>query len=171
MAQPPLRQYGKEIHTGDMKVGQPPSISLDDGPLDHEQVILPVDTPLDDDHVKLLAFAEEPVTIRIEPSPEKFAPKVIDCWVNGVGAEVFMNGRWHKLGVLPVGIPVTTKRKYVEVMARSKQDTVETKTGKVGDENPENRIDRTTFHKAPFSVISDKNPLGAEWLTRLMAEG
>jgi hypothetical protein len=170
MAQETLHRRGPEIHTGDMKVGQQPSISLD-GPLDHEQVIIPVDTPLETEQTKNLAFAEEPVTIRIEPSSEKFAPKVVDCWVNGVGAEVFMNGRWHKLGVLPVGIPVTTKRKYVEVIARSKQDTVSTISGKPGDENPENRIERNTYHKAPFSVISDKNPVGAEWLTRLMAEG
>lgn len=164
------RRGTREINTQDMKVGQSAPITLDDGPIDREQVVLPVDTPLIDDYAKALSFAEEPVTIRVSPSAEKFAPTVIDCAVNGKGAEVFVGGRWHELGVIPVGREVTTKRKYVEVLARSKQDNVSTRIEQRTD-GEENIVDRSTYHKAPFSVIEDRNPMGAEWLTRIMAEG
>jgi hypothetical protein len=119
-------------------------------------------------YMEALAFAEEPVTIRIERSGEKFAPNVIDLWVNGQGAEILQNGRWVTYNALPVGTPVTTKRKYVEVLARSKTDTINTKSGKKDEFSEINSIERYTSAKAPFSVIRDKNPLGVEWLTNLL---
>ena len=162
----------KEIHTDDLEVGQQPRITLVDGEdIDHEQIIVPVGAALIKDIAPGLAFAEEQLTIRIERSSDKFAPKVVDVWVNGKGAESFVNGAWHELGFLPVGIPVITKRKYVEVMARSKTDNVTTQTGSINEENPVNHIDRITSSRTPFSVIEDKNPLGVQWLTRLLQEG
>lgn len=162
----------REVHTGDLPVGQAPRITLGaDDEIDHEQVIVPIDSPLGSDQMQNLAFAEEPVTIRIERSNEKHAPIVVDCWVNGKGAEVFVNGKWTEFGCLPVGIPVTTKRKYVEILARSKIDNVTTNTGTIHDANPVNHIDRATSSKVPFSMIQDRNPLGVEWLTRLLQEG
>lgn len=165
------RGGSKEIHTGDLKVGQQPKIILDDNPIDHEQIIVPVDGPMGMNQVEMLAFAEEPITIRITPSNEKNAPVVVDCWVNGKGAEVFVNGKWFEFGCIPVARAVITKRKYVEVLARSKVDNVSTRTGSTNDEKPENSIDRSTSSKTTFSVLHDKNPAGAEWLTRLLMEG
>lgn len=167
----PVIRTGKEISTSDLKVGQQPRIVLTaDDEIDHENVIIPVDTPLMSEHARLLAFAEEPVTIRIAQSSEKFAPKVVDAWVNGKGAEVLMNGKWVELGWLPVNIPVTTRRKYVEILARSKTDALSTQVVK-HEESEENNIDRNTSSKTVFSVIDDKSPLGVEWLTRLLMEG
>lgn len=161
-----------EIHTGDLLIGQTPRISLEDGEeIDHEQIIVPIDSPLGSSQVENLAFAEEPVTIRIAKSSEKFAPKVVDCWVNGKGAEIFVNGKWLEFGCMPIEMPFTTKRKYVEILARSKVDTVTTQTGSMADEKPANNIDRSTSSKTPFTMIQDKNPKGSEWLTRLLMEG
>ena len=114
-----------------------------------------------------LAFGEDPVTIRLERSGEKNAPQTIPCWVNGKGAEVEINGRWVELGYLPVGVILTTKRKYVEVLARSKVDNISTKVAQLAD-SERNEIERSTHAHAPFSVIKDANPRGAEWLTNLV---
>ena len=151
----------KELNTGDMEVGQRPSIVLpDDGFIVREnEEIAAIDSPLDDDYFTALAFMEEPVTIRLERSQEKFAPLVVDVYVNGVP-------QWIK-----VGVPQTIKRKYVEVLARAKPDAVQTRVLDEESENPRNVIDRYTSAKHPFSVIRDDNPRGAEWLTRILAEG
>jgi hypothetical protein len=164
------RRAKKELHTSDLKVGQQPPIILDDNPIDHENVILPVGNHLQPSYLASLAFAEEPVTIRIERSAEKFSPMVVDAWVNGKGAEAFINGKWIECGFLPVGIPVITKRKYVEVLARSKVDTVNTNVVK-HENHEDNIIDRTTHSKVPFTIIKDANPVGTEWLTKLFLEG
>lgn len=155
------RRGRKEYHTGDMEVGQRPDIILPtDGPLVREpEEIAAVDTPLHSSYYDDLAFMEEPVTIRLERSSEKYAPQLIDVYVNGVV-------KW-----IPVGQPVTIPRKYVEVLARAKPDSVQTMVGTPDDENPENRVVRYTSSKHPFTVINDANPRGYEWLTRTMAEG
>ena len=167
----PVNSPAPELSTADMQVGQMPDIVLrNDEPIDHEQLVIPVDRPLESEYIKALKFAEEPVTIRIERSSEKFAPLTVDCWVNGIGAEVFMRGKWLQLGYLPVGYPIITKRKYVEVLARSKVDSVQTDVQKRED-SEDNIIQRHTSQKSPFSILKDDNPLGHEWLTRLLAEG
>jgi len=167
----PVHAPARELHTADMAVGQQPAIALrDDEPIDREQVILPVDRQPAADYLKQLAFAEEPVTIRIERSSEKFAPNSVDCWVNGIGAEVLMKGKWIQLGYLPVGHIVTTKRKYVEVLARSKHDAIQTNVVQHA-ESEENLVERHTSMRTPFSVLKDENPIGHQWLTRLLAEG
>ena len=150
----------KEIHTGDMLIGQRPDIVLpNEGPLSADpETIIPVDTPLHSGYYEELQFMEEPVTIRMERSSEKFAPQLIDVYVNGVV-------KW-----IPVGTPVTVARKYVEVLARSKPDSVQTVVGTENDDNPENHIRRYTSSKHPFTVINDTGK-GIEWLTRVMAEG
>ena len=51
-------------------------------------------TTLEKDYADQLKMAEDPVTIIIHPSQEKNPPQVVDCWVNGRGAEVFVNGKW-----------------------------------------------------------------------------
>ena len=168
----PTRRARREISTADMEVGQrAPIILPDDGSeIDRDNVIIPVETHIGGDYVQQLAMAEEPVTILIHKSPEKFAPLTVDCWVNGKGAEVMANGKWVEFGWLPVNKPVTTKRKYVEVLARSKVDSVQTDHGSENDADPENRILTSTSPKAQFNILADANPRGAQWLMALMAD-
>lgn len=163
----PVFKPQPELHTADLKLGQAP-----DADIDNRGEIVVSDKPLEKVHAAALAFNEEPITIRIEPSDEENAPTVVDCWVNGKGAEVFTNGRWLEINCLPIGGVIITKRKYVEVLARSKIDRV--KTDSVTDAPHENqdgyKLRRSTSAKAVFSVIHDANPKGAEWLTRLLSE-
>lgn len=162
------------IHSDDVKqVQQPADVGLSPGvELARGESIEVLDKPLEDEYFKALAMAEEPVTIMIEPGAEENAPRGIELWVNGKGAEVMdpKTGQWVQLNFLPVGGPITTKRKYVEVLARSKTETVRTKTGDANQENPENTLVRSIARRASFSVLEDQNPMGRAWLTRLLSE-
>lgn len=167
---PAVRQYNrKEVHTGDLEVGQRTSVNLD-LPRESESII-GIDENLDQDDLAALAFMEEPITIVIQKSSEKFAPNVVDCWVNGRGAEIFDEGlgKWMVCGWLPVGKPVTTRRKYVEVLARAKPETIETEVRKYEDRE-DNIAHRNVSTKYPFSVLQDKNPKGYAWLTKVIGE-
>lgn len=159
-----------EIHTGDLATVEPPPASFEK----RSETIIPVDKPLDKVYASALAFMEDEMTIRIEPSDEEHAPTVVDCWVNGKGAEVKdpITGKWMELNCLPIGGVIITKRKYVEVLARSRSDRV---VAHEENNRPENgkdgwKVDRRTQRKTLFSVIHDPSPMGHEWLTRLYAE-
>lgn len=165
----PIRRARKETHSDDLPIEQRDSIDMSGEEINHENIVI-ASAPLTTDYSRNLAFLEEPVTIRIEKSSEKHAPLVVDCWINGRGAEVFLNGQWLVLGYLPVGREIITKRKYLEVLARSKVDNIQTVVGTKNEEKPNNAIDISTSSKAAFSVLEDKNPLGREWLGRLMRE-
>jgi hypothetical protein len=115
-----------------------------------------------------LAFNEEPVTIRIEPSAEENAPDFHPVWVNGVGAEVMFQGRWVSFGFLRVGEVITTKRKYVEVLLRSKRSFVRTTFDYTPDGDTRNFTPRTTSQLMAVSIVKDTNPRGAAWATELV---
>lgn len=161
----------KEVSTSDMELGQSAPIILPEEGQEivRGETILPVDSPEGMEYADSLAFMEEPVTIRIEPTADKNASKVIECWVNGVGAEVLDGQRWVRLGFLPVGVPVTTRRKYVEVLARAKTETFTNNVHEMPGQDPVNQIQRFNSSRAPFSVIHDANPKGGEWLSKLLA--
>lgn len=157
----------REIHTGDIKIEQKSAI-IGAG-ADREPEIVVADKPLNDDYAQELAFNEELVTIRIEPSSEKNAAKHIYVAVQGKGCEVWdaRNNGWLEMTYIPVGQPLTIKRKYLEVLARAKSDSVTTKHDDAGSEYIDNRVERVTSAVCALSVLEDMNPRGAAWLTEL----
>lgn len=160
----------KEVHTADIAIAEAPDADINA----RSETIIPVDKPLEADYAKDLAFMEEPIMIRIEPSDEENAPIVVDCWVNGKGAEVLdtLTGKFMEINCLPIGQPIITKRKYVEVLARARTDRVtsqeETAHPDVGRDGF--KVQRRSQRKNMFSVLEDKNPKGREWLNRIHAE-
>lgn len=114
-----------------------------------------------------LAFMDEPVTIRLEPSSDKNAAMAFPIWVNGKGAEVFQDGRWDEIGYLPVGRVLVIRRKVLEVIIRAKVDTIHTKVREMDSERPNNVIERYTSPVHSFSIIEDRNPRGPAWVTEL----
>lgn len=169
----PTRRAQREMNTGDMELGHQPNIVLpDEGPLNYQaEGIAALEPDTRGDYLADLAFMEEPMTIRISKSSEKQAPKVVDCWNNGKGAEAFINGKWVELGWLPVDMDVITRRKYVEVLARAQPDGVETSVGEPTVEKPHNEIIRNRSCKYPMSIVQDKNPRGAAWMSKVLREG
>lgn len=157
----PVHRPGKEIHTGDMKTREVPDVVLSNATIEREpEEIVLVDSKqkIDADYAKALDFMEEVLTIRLERSREKFAPAILDFYVNGKAI-------W-----IPVGRPCKVARKYVEVIARAQPYDVRTNVVK-HEEREENRVERHTITQHPFSVVHDPSgERGAEWLTRVMLE-
>lgn len=152
-------------HSDDYKIDQKsdlPGDLKDRGP-----EVVTVDRLPNQDYLDELAFNEEPVTIRLEPTAEKNAPSSFPVWVNGKGCEVFSNGRWFEMIYIPVGQIITTKRKYVEVIIRAKIDTVHTEVREPESEMPNNVVRRFTSAVHSFSIIEDRSPKGVAWLTEL----
>ena len=151
-------------HTADMPVGQQGAGKLVMPGLDEvlvrEQVeIEPVVTSLTKNDFDTIMFMEELVKVRIEPLMEKNPRKMVDLYVNGVP-------EW-----VPVGRPWIMRRKYVEVLARSKPMSIQTKHEQPEESlDPQNEVIRSTSAQFPFSVLQD-TPRGIEWLNNIMAEG
>lgn len=157
-----------ETHTSDYKLEQRPDILLpESGAIDRVDVISAEAT--DREQLANLAFAEEPVEIMIDPPNEQFQPVAVDCWVNGRTPEVLVNGKWYSKPALPIGVPVTTKRKYVEVLIRARPDNVRTLHESTDVERPENRVSRTTRSSYALSILRDDSPRSAAWRQSLFA--
>lgn len=160
----PVAKATKEVSTSDMDLGTKSDIilpGLDDVLVrDPEEIAVVEGTSAEGDYAEQLAFMEELMQIRIEPSREKHAAQLIDVYVQG-------RAEW-----IPVGRPWIIKRKYVEVLARAKPIGIET-THETAEESldPQNKVVRTVSLLHPFSVLHDPNPKGFEWLSRIMQEG
>lgn len=167
----PVNTRKREIHTSDMPMAQKDDLDISLG----QQIVHGEGLPnvSGDNDAKLMAdlnFMEEPVTILInENSGSDFPETHVPVQVNGRGAEVWMNGGWVAIGWMPIGVEVTTKRKYVEVLARSKSDSIQTKHEDATVERPQNKVVRRPRQNYPMSIIEDNNPRGREWMTRIMA--
>lgn len=148
-----------EIYTGDLEVRQPPVVNLsDDNELERDDVIVADKSVVDGDYLDKLSFNEDILTIMLARSSEKFAPELLDFYVNG------------KVEWVPVGRPYMLKRKYVEVIARCQPFDVRTEVVREAD-NERNQVRRFQIAKHPFSVIHDPaGARGAAWLAQVMRE-
>lgn len=159
----------KELHSEDFALGQKADIDLD-SPIVHGESLANIagDVSQAKQYIDALAFNEEPVTILIEENSRSDFPEThVSVQVNGKPAEVLQNGQWLPIGWLPVGIEITTKRKFVEVLARSKTDGIKTVHDEATIERPRNTINRRTSANYPMSILEDRNPKGREWLSRI----
>ena len=154
----------QELNSDTMPIEQLPPISGDG---DRNPDIILVDKIEPNEYLEALAFNEEPVTIRIEPGIEENAPLYHPAWVNGRGAEVLINNRWVTFNFLPVGEVVTTKRKYLEVLLRSKRNSVITVVREEQGRDPVNEVRRPTSATMAISIIEDRNPRASAWIAEL----
>jgi len=152
----PVGRPRKEAHTGDMKLRDLPVIGGSVLVHEGEPIVLAESSDATKDYLKELSFMEDVMTIRLEKTGEKNAPKWHQFSVNGVT-------EW----VQP-GMPWKLKRKYVEVIARAVPWDIQTETGSPQDEHPKNNLVRNPRSRFPFSVIHDPSPRGAEWLTKIL---
>lgn len=153
------------LNTTDIEIEQKASIAEDRTP---EIVKAELTAIGQKDYLERLAMGEDPVVVYIEPSAEENAPHSYYCAVNGVGAECLgPGGLWRPIDWVPTGVKLTMKRKYVEVLVRAKKDKVTTDYGKVGEDNPHNKIVRTTSAVANIQILEDPNPRGPAYFAEL----
>lgn len=111
-----------------------------------------------------LAFNEDPITIILNPSTHKNAASIFENWSNGRGAEMLINGQWLIIKDLPVGKPITVKRKIVEQIIRARVMGVQTVHEEPPVASPRNELVRTSSHVHSFSILKDASPKSQEWL-------
>lgn len=104
-----------------------------------------------------LAFMNEQVLIRIEESTDKNAEKIVFVSNDGI-PQRFVRGEW-----------VIAKRKYAEVLARSKPFSVATPEINDGNGDRTTSIRTNVAQMYPFTM-RDKNPRGEAWLNRVKQE-
>lgn len=128
-----------------------------------------------EDYMEALKFAEDPLVVILNPSPDPKAARFVYCAVQGKGAEVWdeRTKKWLEFKYLPVGRVLTIKRKYLEVLARSRTDTFNTRevTPTPLANQDGYTLDASTVMAASFNVRHD--PAGAkgqEWYSRVMSE-
>lgn len=168
---PVKRSYErKPIHTADMPISYKDDIDLNK-PIVHGESLIHIagDALPNKAYLDELSFMEEPVTVRIEENSRSDFPEThVPVFVQGKEAEVLQNGKWIPIGWLPIGVPLTTKRKYVEVLARSRSDSIKTVHDDATVERPRNTLNRRSSSNYPLSVMEDKNPRGHQWLSNIM---
>lgn len=170
---PVKRKYTRrELNTSDMPITEHDDVDLSfDKPLEHGESIelVAADVNKDAELIENLQFNEEPVTIRIEENARsQFPEPCVQVTVQGKPAEILQNGKWIPIGWLPIGTEVTTRRKYVEVLMRSRSTTFITKHDNAQVETPRNWVEPRTSSNYPVSILEDRNPKGREWVSRIM---
>lgn len=157
------RAYNKRIETAEQHTGQlePRVLHSDTGTLDAATPIQVMDKSidmLDKEKMKMLAFFNEPVTIRIATSSDRQAEQAFEINVNGQN-EFFRRGETK-----------TVKRFIVDHMARMKVTTYTQR--EVIDKDGVKSIvnDPVSSLKYDFSIERDSNPRGRDWLRAVQAE-
>ena len=110
------------------------------------------------EYARDLAFFEELVEVEVHESTDPNAEAVVDLYCNGVSQRFIR------------GVPLVVKRKYVQILATAKPQTISTRATVSGDEVI-NRITKHTALRYPFRVIRDDNPKGADWLRETLLNG
>jgi hypothetical protein len=111
-----------------------------------------------DETILTEAFMDEKMVIEVSPSPNEEDHPCVILNVNGTAHPI-----WR-------GYPVETKRKYVEVLARSKETKYKQPPRDMGDPEKGNALVGRTALCYPFQVLEDKNPKGRAWLAAVLAE-
>lgn len=118
-----------------------------------------------------LAFAEEPVTIRIEEGGRPFSTLFEEARVNNE-CTILLNGRWMPCKGFSIGRTITIKRKFVEVLARCITEKVTTRRETIHRDDDETMIqnyaDRKQKREIPFVILRDKSPRAQEWREQIL---
>lgn len=146
----------KKIDAADMDVGQKTYIDMPgEGVIDRsamrEEGVEVVPAMALDGYAADLAFMEEPVEIEVHESNDPNAEPIVDLYCNGTPQRIIR------------GVPITVKRKYVQVLASARQVSMSTDT-RVDGEQVVNRVNKRSALRYPFSVVRDDNRKGRDWL-------
>lgn len=160
-----VKEGGKAIDTNDTDQGGLDKSIVLEGDMSLEDlrdslnshVALDVDSPDFQKFAGNIDFMNEPVLICITPTADKGAEQVIDVYNDGI-PQRFVRGHW-----------TVAKRKFVEVLARSKPFGVTTPEITDGNGNRTTRIDVTHGLRYPFEM-KDRNPRGQSWLQNILQE-
>lgn len=121
----------------------------------NSQVSYDMNDPDLHDFIADTKFMEEKVLVRVLPSSDQNAERIVDVFCNGT-PQRFPRGHW-----------VIARRMFVEVLARAKPFSVSTPEYVDANGDRTTRMDITPGTRYPFE-IRDQNPIGQAWLTNVM---
>lgn len=104
-----------------------------------------------------MAFANEPVTVRVHTTNDKNAHPLPEVWVNG------------RVQRFPRGEEIIVRRCFVERLARACATTFDNVKTKGPDGEDKYVYPSATAEVYPFTVIGD-SPKGTAWLKTVMAQ-
>lgn len=151
----------KALESSQQDIGQTPPRTIEsDGAnvsLSPTKIVV-ADRVYDSEKMAMLAFMNEPVTIRIATTTDKAAEKVFEINVNG-NPKLFRRGGTY-----------TVPRYYVDRIMRLKQ-TVYDQEEIINKEGvKEIRYPSSTALKYDFVIERDANPRGKDWERAVLAE-
>lgn len=159
----PRGVYDRTSHSEDVQPHQGAVVKSTDGVeiAREAEEVEPVVAMMSKSKLDTEAFMNEPVQIIVEKSrnpgdPYESIP--VGCNSNRV--------QW-----IPRGVPVTVPRRFIGVLARAVISTVNQAWHTNPGTGNVDQVDTTVTYRAyPFSVISDANPRGADWLRNLLMQ-
>jgi hypothetical protein len=106
-----------------------------------------------------MQIMEEPVTVVVHESTDKYAEDPVRVGNNGVN-QAFVRGE-----------PVTVKRKFVYALAKARPIgySQEVRTDASSGDVVERLMPKRAL-KYPFSIVEDRNPNGTAWLKKVLVE-
>lgn len=107
--------------------------------------------------LELLAFMEEEVEVVIMDSESDYAEQVIHLCHNGRNQFMLR------------GVKQRIKRKFLDILARSKSEVVRTPPVMDSSGNETRSIKLASNLRYPFHVTNDPNPMGRFWLENTLA--
>lgn len=154
----------QEVNAADHVRQSPPMVN----PVAGDIEVIPALTAEKRKEIELDKFMSEVLTIRVEPPADENGEPMAEVGVNG--RRLFIpRGIETNMGCDERGRKFPITRMYVERLARAKRVFYkQTLDQRLGEEM--NRLQPQRALVYPFAVIDDPNPLGREWLKRVLAE-
>lgn len=145
----------KEVDVVNETIGQGDPLAI--GEIGKQQGVEPVAEDLAMDAIELEKFMNEVLVIVAHHDNQEGALDVINPCVNGINQPI-IRGAQQKV-----------KRKYVEVLARARSTKYHQRQMDAGDPSSLLMVPNSKMYY-PFTVISDPNPKGREWLEAITRE-
>jgi hypothetical protein len=151
----------KEVNAAEQDLGVQKDLVLPaTGPVIRDDLSIEIaEGTLPDDYAKSLAFMEEKLEVLVHESTDPNADNPVLLACNGVN-QFFVRGQ-----------PQLVKRKYVEILARSKTTAIATREVRDYQGDLSTSITKATALRYPFSIVRDENPQGAAWLRSVLQQG
>ncbi len=156
------RLRGKQLEAAEQQIGQPTVRKLKTtGPAKDAlspALIEPVDSPFKKQWAEDMQFNEEKVEVTVHTTSDKNAEPIVEVYNNGV-PQRFIRGKRQ-----------TVKRKFVEVLARAKMTSYGNQKIMLDGGDETYVYPESTALRYPFTVHSDPNSRGIDWLKSILAE-
>lgn len=157
-----VRSRRHDVDTSDHQVGQDNPRAMRSRGKARESLeparIEPVHGPVSKQKLEALAFNEDVLTIMVHDSTNPLDDPIPEVWNDGI-RQAFIRNREQDV-----------KRKYVEVLARTKKTTYSQKKEKDGNGDEQYINVPHTALKFPFVVLHDPSPKGKAWLKAILSE-